>query len=81
MCDRIFVPLDGSPLAEHVLPYATRIAAGMGIPIHLMQVVPPLSEALTDPAHGLYQSGISAGAHGEAMDYLNSVKRIFPAWK
>ena len=41
MCDRIFVPLDGSPLAEHVLPYATRIAAGMGIPIHLMQVVPP----------------------------------------
>ena len=41
MCDRIFVPLVGSPLAEHVLPYATRIAAGMGIPIHLMQVVPP----------------------------------------
>ena len=69
MYDRIFVPLDGSPLAEQVLPYVTRIAAGMGIPIHLMQVVPPLSEALTDPAHG------------EAMDYLNSVKRIFPAWK
>jgi nucleotide-binding universal stress UspA family protein len=32
-------------------------------------------EELADPAHGLYQSGISAGAHDEAMDYLNSVKR------
>ena len=41
MYDRIFVPLDGFPLAEQVLPYVTRIAAGMGIPIHLAQVVPP----------------------------------------
>ena len=40
MYDRIFVPLDGFPLAEQVLPYVTRIAAGMGIPIHLAQVVP-----------------------------------------
>ena len=30
MYDRIFVPLDGFPLAEQVLPYVTRIAAGMG---------------------------------------------------
>ena len=81
MYDRIFVPLDGLPLAEQVLPYVTRIAAGMGIPIYLAQVVPPISEALADPAHGLYQSGIPAGARDEAMDYLNSVKRIFPAWK
>ena len=41
MYDRIFVPLDGLPLAEQVLPYVTRIAAGMGIPIDLAQVVPP----------------------------------------
>ena len=81
MYDRIFVPLDGLPLAEQVLPYVTRIAAGMGIPIHLAQVVPDISEAPADPAHGLYQSGIPAGARDEAMDYLNSVKRIFPAWK
>lgn len=70
MYDRIFVPLDGFPLAEQVLPYVTRIAAGMGIPIHLAQVVPPISEALADPAPGLYQSGIPAGARDEAMDYL-----------
>jgi len=70
MYDRIFVPLDGLPLAEQVLPYVTRIAAGMGIPIRLAQLVPPISEALTDPAHGLYQSGIPAGPRDEAMDYL-----------
>ncbi|MCH8802187.1 MAG: universal stress protein [Chloroflexi bacterium] len=75
MYDRIIVPLDGSPLAERVLPYVTRISLGMGIPVHLMQVFPSVSEALADPAHGRYQSGISAGAHDEAMDYLNSVKR------
>ena len=75
MYDRIFVPLDGSPLAEQVLPYVTRISLGMGIPIHLMQVIPPVSEALADPAHGLYQTGISAGFHDQAMDYLNSIKR------
>jgi nucleotide-binding universal stress UspA family protein len=40
MYDRIFVPLDGSPLAEQVLPYVTRISLGMGIPVHLMRVVP-----------------------------------------
>ena len=75
MYDRIFVPLDGSQLAEQVLPYVTRISLGMGIPIHLMQVIPPVSEALADPVHGHYQSGISAGAHDQAIDYLNSVKR------
>lgn len=75
MYDRIFVPLDGSPLAEQVLPYVTRIAIGMGIPVHLMQVIAPVSEELADPAHGLYQSGISAGVHDQAMDYLNGVKR------
>lgn len=75
MYDRIFVPLDGSQLAEQVLPYVTRISLGMGIPIHLMQVIPTVSEALADPVHGRYQSGISAGAHDEAIDYLNSVKR------
>lgn len=75
MYDRIIVPLDGSSLAEQVLPYVTRLSLGLGIPIHLMQVIEPISEALADPVHGLYQSGISAGAHDEAMDYLNSVKR------
>lgn len=75
MYDRILVPLDGSGLAEQVLPFVTRISLGMGIPIHLIQVVHTVPEEMADPVHGLYRSSISAGMHDEAMDYLNSIKR------
>ncbi|MCH9017073.1 MAG: universal stress protein [Chloroflexi bacterium] len=71
MYDRILVPLDGSPLAEQILPYVTRISLGLGIPVHLMQIFPSPSEALADPAHGRYGTGISAGVHDESIDYLN----------
>ena len=73
MYDRILVPLDGSPLAERVLPYVTRLSLGLGIPVHLIQVFPSVSEELADPLHGRYQTGISAGVHDESIDYLNSV--------
>ena len=73
MYDRILVPLDGSPLAEQVLPYVTRISLGLGIPVHLLQIFPSPSEALADPRHGRYGTGISAGIHDESIDYLNSV--------
>ena len=73
MYDRILVPLDGSPLAEQVLPYVTRISKGLGIPVHLLQIFPSPSEQLEDPRHGRYGTGISAGIHDESIDYLNSV--------
>ena len=78
MYDRILVPLDGSPLAEQVLPYVTRISLGLGIPIHLMQVLHTVSEEMTDPVHGLYRSSITQGMHDQSMDYLKSVKRRTP---
>jgi len=78
MYDRILVPLDGSPLAEQVLPYVTRISLGLGIPIHLMQILHTVSEEMADPIHGLYRSSITQGMHDESMDYLNSVKRRTP---
>ena len=37
----IVVPLDGSPLAEHALPMAARLATDLGLPIHLLRVVKP----------------------------------------
>lgn len=73
MYDRILVPLDGSPLAEQVLPYVTRISLGLGVPVHLMQIFPSPSEELADPAHGRYGTGVSAGVHDESIDYLTSV--------
>jgi nucleotide-binding universal stress UspA family protein len=36
---RILVPLDGSALAEASLPMARRLAADLGVPIHLVRVV------------------------------------------
>lgn len=73
MYDRILVPLDGSPLAERVLPHVTRMSLGLGVPVHLIQVFPSVSEATADPAPGRYQTGISQGVRDETIDYLNSV--------
>ncbi|MDA0263267.1 MAG: universal stress protein [Chloroflexi bacterium] len=78
MYDRIVAPLDGSPLAEQVLPYVTRISLGLGIPIHLMQAFHTVSEEMADPVHGLYNSNMTAGVHDEVLDYLNGVKRNTP---
>ena len=36
----IVVPLDGSPFAERALPVAASVAAGLGVDIHLVEVVP-----------------------------------------
>ena len=40
MYQRIVVPLDGSPLAEAVLPHAVALAQALGAEIHLVEVVP-----------------------------------------
>ena len=79
MYDRIIVPLDGSSLAEQVLPYVTKISQGLGVPVNLLQVSEPPSEAMGDPQHGRYMTGISAGIHDESIDYLNSVRQRIEA--
>jgi nucleotide-binding universal stress UspA family protein len=40
---RVVVALDGSPLAETALPAATEMANALGVPIHLVRVVDPMS--------------------------------------
>ncbi len=41
MYTKIMVPLDGSTIAEGVLPYARALATALGIPVHLLQVMDP----------------------------------------
>ena len=72
---RILVPLDGSSLAERVLPYVHALGSAYGTPVELLRVFTPASERLADPAHGLYQHQIDANVRDGAHDYLNSVKR------
>ena len=39
MVKKILVPLDGSPSAEKVLPYARALAKRLALPIDLLEVV------------------------------------------
>lgn len=41
MFKKILVPLDGSKLAEGILPYVTQLARGLDIPVTLLSVVDP----------------------------------------
>ena len=49
---KILVPLDGSPLAERVLPYVAVLARGFGASVELLNVFNPASKGLADPAPG-----------------------------
>ncbi|MBI2872262.1 MAG: universal stress protein [Chloroflexi bacterium] len=66
MYQRILVPLDGSELAERVLPHATALASRMGAELLLVQVV-PLSSQLAMLAAGNIEVGAAGGAPLAAM--------------
>ena len=42
MYQRIMVPLDGSKLAEQVLPYVSQLAKAQQTPIHLLRMFDPI---------------------------------------
>jgi nucleotide-binding universal stress UspA family protein len=62
MYEKVLVPLDGSPLAESVLPHAEEIAAKFGAELVLVRVVASLGELVRDilPQGGLQTAGASA---------------------
>src|SRR5437762_602347 len=59
MRQRILVPLDGSPLAEHALPFAETIAGGLGAALVLLRVPDPLE--------------VPERARREAQEYLDPI--------
>jgi len=48
MFDRILVPLDGSPLAEHSLPYARHMATHFSLPIRVLSCMAGISAPRPD---------------------------------
>ena len=44
MYTSIIVPLDGSELAERVLPYVSSMAKGYQLPVKLVRAIPPVPE-------------------------------------
>jgi nucleotide-binding universal stress UspA family protein len=72
MFNRILVPLDGSPLAEQVLPYVKILAKGLNAPVKLLRAVSPAGEELADPAHQHYPHQVDENIRQQALDYLRS---------
>ncbi len=73
MYTRILVPLDGSQLAEQVLPYALLVGKALKSRIRLLQVFEPLSPDLARPSHGMYLDQVSEAFRAKAQDYLANV--------
>jgi nucleotide-binding universal stress UspA family protein len=54
MYDKILIPLDGSALAEQVLPYVSPLAKALVASIELLRTIPPAGPELADLAPGGY---------------------------
>ncbi len=74
MYKRILVPLDGSKLAERVLPYVHAVAGATGAGVEFLRVFSPPTLAATDLGVGRYVDQIDAGLREESLGYLNSVR-------
>jgi nucleotide-binding universal stress UspA family protein len=66
MYDKILVPLDGSKLAEGVLPHVKFLAGALQLPVDLIHVNDPETIAASNPA-------------GQGAEYLKGVAASFPA--
>ena len=73
MYERILVPLDGSTLAEHVLPYARALSRALHAPIELLQAFDPVPLHWVKPEHGVYLDRLTSSFHGHALEYLESI--------
>lgn len=73
MYARILVPLDGSDVADQVLPYVRLLAKGFQAQVELLRIFEPISPSLADPAHGLYLDQIVESARSHVEDYLDGV--------
>jgi nucleotide-binding universal stress UspA family protein len=69
MYKRVLVPLDGSKLAEEILPLAEHVSSGLNIPLHLLTVMRQDSIAATRGAG----SDAIKKASQKAQDYLSVV--------
>jgi len=68
----VLVPLDGSPLAEGVMPYAETLARLLGASVRLLFVVEPVSESPWGRLDAV-EKRLSEQQSGEAERYLLSV--------
>ena len=74
MFSRVLVPLDGSSLAEQVLPYVKILSKGLGGQVELLRVIEPSpSASLMDPAQETCWQRVPSGVDQDAEKYLTGV--------
>jgi len=74
----MLVALDGSKVAEQVLPYGRFLAKALGIPVELLQVVDPETlVAFANPAQGRPLDTLVAEIMSRAETYLEMTARSF----
>jgi nucleotide-binding universal stress UspA family protein len=79
MYSKILVPLDGSKLAESILPYARSFARGLKIPVELLVAIEPdVISTFSDLKHGRYVDIVETDMKRNGIDYLQKVARTFP---
>jgi nucleotide-binding universal stress UspA family protein len=75
---RIVIPLDGSPVAESVLPVAADLARAGGASVRFLRVMPLPSNC--EDVHGrviAYADQEMERLEGEALDYLRAIETRF----
>jgi nucleotide-binding universal stress UspA family protein len=70
----VIVPLDGSELAESVLPFAEELAQKLGLEIRLLYVLPLASQIYVGPTYYMYPADLlDVVARDAAKAYLKGV--------
>lgn len=73
MYTRILVPLDGSRLAEQVLPYVRLLGMAEGVRVVLQRVIEPAPPDLIGFTQRISPAEITANIAGKAQEYLGEV--------
>lgn len=79
MYHRILIPLDGSPVAEQVLPLAKMIAARFQSAVILFRVIEPIRERLRADCERLSAEDQIELLRTSAMEYLSTILHGFTA--
>ena len=82
MYTRMLIPLDGSEVAEQVLPYARYLARSLTLPVELLGVVDPEAlVVLSNPVRGRHADTVVAEAMSVTAMYLETTGRSFQGAK
>ena len=73
MFKRVIVPLDGSPLAEGIMPFLLDIAGPLDLEIALVQVIAPLPPPIVDPVSPAVVIDDIAARTEDARTYLATI--------